>query len=56
MTAASSSFPFFRLDVRNGVGIVTIDRPPVNALSREVYESLDKLIGHIEATDRKSVV
>ena len=38
------------------MAIVTIDRPPVNALSRQVYESLDKLITHIEATPQIRVV
>jgi enoyl-CoA hydratase/carnithine racemase len=55
--AACPTFEFFHLELRNGVGIVTIDRPPVNALSRQVYESLDKLIDHIEATpDIRAVV
>ncbi|TPJ57648.1 enoyl-CoA hydratase/isomerase family protein [Mesorhizobium sp. B2-6-1] len=48
---ASSAFEFFQLELRSGVAVVTIDRPPVNALSREVYESLSRLIDHIEATE-----
>jgi enoyl-CoA hydratase/carnithine racemase len=57
MTAQLPSFEFFRLKVNNGVAIVTIDRPPVNAMSRQVYESLDKLIAYIEgAKDIRSVV
>jgi enoyl-CoA hydratase/carnithine racemase len=54
---ASPAFEFFDLDLRNGVAVVTIDRPPVNALSRELYQSLDRLIDHIEATrDIRAVV
>ncbi len=37
MTAQLPSFEFFRLKVNNGVAIVTIDRPPVNAMSRQVW-------------------
>ena len=43
-------FKFFHFDVEDGVGIATFDRPPVNALSREVYESLDRMIDHIEGS------
>lgn len=45
-----TTFDFFHLATRDGVGVLTIDRPPVNALSRELYESLDKVITHIEAS------
>jgi enoyl-CoA hydratase/carnithine racemase len=51
MVEAIPGRPHFRLEVQNGVAVVTIDRPPVNALSREVYESLDKLIVHIEGSN-----
>jgi enoyl-CoA hydratase/carnithine racemase len=44
-------FEFFHLSTQEGVATLTIDRPPVNALSRELYESLDKIIDYIEATD-----
>ncbi|MCK0209967.1 enoyl-CoA hydratase/isomerase family protein [Starkeya koreensis] len=44
------AFEFFHLVTKDGVAVLTIDRPPVNALSRELYESLDRVIDHIEAT------
>ncbi|MBZ9870411.1 enoyl-CoA hydratase/isomerase family protein [Mesorhizobium sp. BR1-1-9] len=47
----SPAIEFFHIELRNGVALVTIDRPPVNAMSREVYESLDRVIDHIEATE-----
>jgi enoyl-CoA hydratase/carnithine racemase len=57
MTSHEPKFEFFHIKTDNGVAIVTIDRPPVNALSRELYESLDKLIDDVEATrDIRAVV
>jgi enoyl-CoA hydratase/carnithine racemase len=43
-------FEFFDFKVSNGVALVTVNRPPVNAMSREVYESLERLINHVEAS------
>ncbi|WP_428029423.1 enoyl-CoA hydratase/isomerase family protein [Ancylobacter sp.] len=50
------AFEFFHLVTKDGVAVLTIDRPPVNALSRELYESLGKVIDHIEATPAIRVV
>ena len=33
-----------RYDVRDGVAVITIDNPPVNALSPAVWEGLDQLV------------
>ena len=42
-------FGAFTLDVRDdGVGLVTFDRPPVNAVSVAVYEALGALVDRIE--------
>lgn len=43
-------FEFFEYQVNNGVALVTMNRPPANAMSRQVYESLDKLIDHVESS------
>jgi len=45
-----SVFKFFEFDVNDGVALATFDRPPVNAMSREVYESLDKLMDYVESS------
>ncbi len=44
-------FEFFDFSVTDGVGLLTMNRPPANAMSRQVYESLDKVIDHIESSD-----
>jgi enoyl-CoA hydratase/carnithine racemase len=56
MTSQEPKFAFFDIRTNDGVAVLTIDRPPVNALSRELYESLDKVIDHIEATPDIRVV
>jgi enoyl-CoA hydratase/carnithine racemase len=48
--SAEPAFDFFHLETKDGVCVLTIDRPPVNALSRELYESLAKVIDHIESS------
>ncbi len=40
-----------RYKEENGVGLITIDRPPVNALSRELLEELAGVISQIEERD-----
>ncbi|TCK28320.1 short chain enoyl-CoA hydratase [Ancylobacter aquaticus] len=50
------AFDFFQFVAKDGVAVLTIDRPPVNALSRDLYESLDRVIDHIEATPAIRVV
>ncbi|MCS0495696.1 enoyl-CoA hydratase-related protein [Ancylobacter sp. MQZ15Z-1] len=50
------TFEFFHLEASDGVAVLTVDRPPVNAFSREVYEDLARVIDHIEATPAIRVV
>ena len=50
-------FKFFELELRKGVALLTFNRPPVNAMSREVYESLSRLIDHVESSSEvRSVI
>jgi len=44
---------FVRLEVENGVGTIRLDRPPMNALNKQVQEELRAAAG--EATDRADV-
>jgi enoyl-CoA hydratase/carnithine racemase len=45
---AHHSFGAFTLEVRDdGVGITTFSRPPVNAVSLEVYEDIGRLADHV---------
>lgn len=39
-----------------GVGSVLFDRPPVNAVSLDVYEDIGRLVEHVEASDDIRVV
>jgi enoyl-CoA hydratase/carnithine racemase len=45
-----------KLAVEESIAIVTIDRPPVNALSREVMDALDKTIDAVAADAAAKVV
>lgn len=48
---------FFRLDVAGGIGTVQIDRPPVNAMNRQVYRELrDLFLGFGDREDVRVVV
>ena len=38
-----------RYDIRDGVAVITIDNPPVNALSPAVWEGLDRLVARAVA-------
>jgi enoyl-CoA hydratase len=56
MTSLGKVGPF-HLDVdESGVATVVFDRPPVNAVSLEVYEALAELADRIEASDDVRVV
>lgn len=47
----------FKLGVdESGIATVIFDRPPVNAISVEVYRNLGELVDHIEASDDIRVV
>lgn len=43
--------PIVKLDVTDGVGLVTLDRPPVNALSREMRRLIVATFDEISARD-----
>jgi enoyl-CoA hydratase len=43
--------PIVRLDVSDGVAVVTLDRPPVNALSREMRRRIVATFDEISARD-----
>jgi len=45
------SNPIVRLDVTDGVALVTLDRPPVNALSREMRRRIVATFDEISARD-----
>src|SRR5262245_3703128 len=38
-----------RYDINDGVAVITIDNPPVNALSPAVWEGIDKAVGRASA-------
>ena len=47
----------FTLDVRpDGIGVVVFDRPPVNAISLEVYEAIGRLADLVEGSDEIRVL
>src|SRR4249920_1830713 len=48
---------FFTMETdANGITVVTFDRPPVNAISFEVYPEIRELAETIEASDESRVV
>ncbi|HYM68663.1 MAG TPA: enoyl-CoA hydratase-related protein [bacterium] len=54
---SSASLKFFRMETdRRGITVVTFDRPPVNAISFDVYPEIRQLSEAIEATDETRVV
>jgi enoyl-CoA hydratase/carnithine racemase len=54
---ASQTFKFFRTETdKQGITVVTFDRPPVNAVSFDVYPEIRDLAAAIEATDETRVV
>ncbi|MGE4307206.1 MAG: enoyl-CoA hydratase/isomerase family protein [Novosphingobium sp.] len=56
---ASASFQFgaFRMDVgEDGVALLRLDRPPVNAVSVEVYDALGRIVDHVVASDSVRVL
>lgn len=42
--------------LRDGVAIITLNRPPVNALNSELIADIDEAVGMAEATDVRAVV
>ena len=53
---AIESGQFVKVSVEDGVAIVTIDRPPVNALSRRVIQELDRCVEAIKADEAVKTV
>ena len=47
---------FVKLTVEDHTAIITLDRPPVNALSREVIAELDQVLGECQANAAVKVV
>ena len=54
--ASVSSKSFIKLAVEEGVAVLTIDRPPVNALSRQVMEELGQALEELKADPAVKVV
>ena len=42
---------FFKVDVDQGIALITFERPPVNAMSYDAYRELSELADLIEASD-----
>ena len=53
---ATSTGPFVKLSVEERLAVVTIDRPPVNALSRQVMQELDQTLETLKADDAVKVI
>jgi enoyl-CoA hydratase/carnithine racemase len=49
-------FEFFKIEKKAEIGIVTLERPPVNALSYDVYRELTDVVDKIEKSDEIRVV
>jgi enoyl-CoA hydratase/carnithine racemase len=57
MAEAEKKLRFFRLETdSDGITVVTFDRPPVNAMSFEVYPELKTLAHIIQSTDETRVM
>ena len=57
MAEAEKRLKFFRLETdSDGITIVTFDRPPVNAMSFDVYPELKALAHIIQSTDETRVL
>jgi len=56
MAASGKQLRFFKLETdQEGVTVITFDRPPVNAFSKEAYEDICDLVDVIEADDTTRV-
>jgi enoyl-CoA hydratase len=54
---SGQTFKYFRMQTdERGITIVTFDRPPVNAISFDVYPEIRRVAETIEATDQTRVV
>jgi enoyl-CoA hydratase len=47
---------FLKFEIRNGVGIVKIDKPPVNAINTQLYKEIDALFKSINGMDEVKAV
>jgi enoyl-CoA hydratase/carnithine racemase len=50
------SYEFFSIKVEDGVALVTMNRPPVNALSAALLNELEKVLDEVEANDEARVM
>lgn len=50
------SHVFVKCEVEDGIGIITIDNPPVNALSNQVLSEISETFDEVEKDDRVAVV
>lgn len=50
------TFAHLRVDVRDEVAVVTIDKPPANTLDASLYEELHGVLDHLEAAPVRVVV
>ncbi len=44
-------FEFFKLEEADGIAVATLERPPVNAFSYDVYRELAELSRHVESSE-----
>lgn len=52
----SEEHPLIKLKVEDAVGIITIDRPPVNALNSQAMTELNSVLEHCEKDDQIKVI
>ncbi len=50
------SYEFLKINVTNGVGIITLNRPPANSLNEAVVGELDRAFDEIAANDEARVL
>jgi len=50
------SYEFLKIKVENGVGIITLNRPPANSLNKAIVAELDSAFDEIAANDNAKVL
>ncbi|MBM7365374.1 enoyl-CoA hydratase/isomerase family protein [Gordonia hydrophobica] len=53
---AGTDYRYLTLDIRDGIALITLDRPPVNALSRDMQEEIRAVAQTVSADDRVDAV
>ncbi len=56
MTEINLDTKLVNLKIENSVGIITLNNPPVNVLTKELFNDLDMVIAHITTDDEIRVV